>query len=55
METFPIVKRKDDEQFGEHRTKLQILDMYNRMQHTIDTGEPSHIHPPKEVAKHNVP
>ena len=39
METFPIVKRKDEEQYGEYRTKLQILDIYDRMQHAIDTGE----------------
>jgi hypothetical protein len=40
METFPIVKRKDEEQYGEYRTKLQILDIYDRMQHAMDTGEP---------------
>jgi len=40
METFPIVKRKDEEKYGEFRTKLQILDIYDRMQHAIDTGEP---------------
>jgi len=39
METFPIVKRKDIAEHGEYRTKLQIHDIYDRMQHTIDTGE----------------
>jgi len=40
METFPIVKRKDEAEHGEYRTKLQILDIYDRMQHAIDTSEP---------------
>ena len=38
METFPIVKRKDIKQYGDYRTKLQILDIYDRMQKVIDTG-----------------
>ena len=40
METFPIVKRKDEAQYGEYRTKLRILDIYDRMQHAIATSEP---------------
>jgi len=40
METFPIVKRRDVQQYGDYRTKLQILDIYDRMQHAIDTEEP---------------
>ena len=40
METFPIVKRKDEAEYGEYRTKLQILDIYARMQQAIDTGKP---------------
>ena len=40
METFPIVKRKDIKQHGYHPTKLVILDIYDRMQRAIDTGEP---------------
>lgn len=31
METFPIVKRKDIEQFGSYRTKELILDLYDQM------------------------
>ena len=31
METFPIVKRKDEKQFGEFRTKRVILEMYDQM------------------------
>jgi len=40
LETFPIVKRKDIKKFGEYRTKFTILDIYDRMQHSIKTGEP---------------
>jgi hypothetical protein len=31
METFPIVKRKDEAAYGTYRTKDQILEIYNRM------------------------
>jgi len=40
METFPIVKRKDEAQFGEYRTKRIILEIYDAMQRAIDTGDP---------------
>ncbi|HHH31791.1 MAG TPA: SAM-dependent DNA methyltransferase [Polyangiaceae bacterium] len=40
METFPIVKRRDEAVHGDYRTKLQILDIYDAMQRAIDTGEP---------------
>jgi hypothetical protein len=40
METFPIVKRNDTKQHGDYRTKLMILDIYDRMQQAMDTGEP---------------
>jgi hypothetical protein len=40
METFPIVKRKDIAQHGDYRTKLTILDIYDRMNSAIDTGQP---------------
>jgi len=40
METFPIVKRKDEEQFGEYRTKRVILEIYDAMQESIRTGQP---------------
>jgi hypothetical protein len=40
MGTFPIVKRNDMKQYGDYRTKLTILDIYDRMQRAIDTGEP---------------
>jgi hypothetical protein len=38
METFSIVKRKDEQKYGDFRTKLQILDIYDRMKLAIDTG-----------------
>jgi hypothetical protein len=31
METYPIVKRKDEKQYGEYRTKRVILEMYDEM------------------------
>lgn len=38
METFPIVKRKDEAAFGSFRTKELILDAYDAMQAAIETG-----------------
>ncbi|NNU27310.1 Eco57I restriction-modification methylase domain-containing protein [Isoptericola sediminis] len=38
METFPIVRRKDEAAYGEYRTKRLILEVYDAMQHAIDTG-----------------
>jgi hypothetical protein len=38
METFPIVKRKDEAKFGEYRTKRVILEIYDAMQRAIATG-----------------
>lgn len=38
METFPIVKRKDVAAHGEYRTKRLILEVFDAMQHAIDTG-----------------
>jgi hypothetical protein len=39
METFPIVKRKDEKQYGEYRTKRVILEMYDEMRKAMETGE----------------
>ncbi len=36
METFPIVKRKDEAKFGEYRTKLRILAIYDQMTPLFD-------------------
>jgi hypothetical protein len=38
METFPIVKRHDEERFGEYRTKRMILEAYDAMADAIRTG-----------------
>ncbi len=39
METFPMVKRKDEKQYGEYRTKRVILEMYDEMKRAMETGE----------------
>jgi len=40
LNTFPIVRRKDEAQYGEYRTKRLILEIYDAMQRAIDTGVP---------------
>jgi hypothetical protein len=40
LDTFPIVKRKDEAKFGEYRTKQLILDVYDRMAEATVIGEP---------------
>jgi hypothetical protein len=40
MDTFPIVKRKDEEKYGEYRTKRVILEIYDEMAEAIRTGIP---------------
>jgi hypothetical protein len=32
MNTFPIVRRKDEARYGEYRTKRVILEIYDQMQ-----------------------
>lgn len=39
MDTFPIVRRKDEEAYGEYRTKRVILEMYDAMAAAMETGE----------------
>lgn len=48
MDTFPIVKRKDEAAFGEFKTKRLILEAYDAMQVAIETGIPfeSTLNPP---------
>jgi len=61
MDTFPIVKRKDEEKYdGDYRTKRIILETYDEMQEAIRTGnpyktrldpppaDPSCCHPPRD-------
>jgi len=40
MDTFPIVKRKDEAAHGEYRTKQVILEIYDEMQRAMETGQP---------------
>lgn len=40
METFPIVKRKDEAQHGSYRTKETILKIYDQMKQAMETGQP---------------
>jgi hypothetical protein len=39
METFPIVKRKDERKYGEYRTKRVIVECYDAMAEAIKTGQ----------------
>ena len=60
MDTFPIVKRRDEEKHGEYRTKRVILEIYDEMAEAMRTGKPYQTrlapppadprccHPPKE-------
>jgi hypothetical protein len=40
LDTFPIVRRKDEGTYGEFRSKRVILEIFDAMQHAIDSGEP---------------
>ncbi|MGI8826225.1 MAG: Eco57I restriction-modification methylase domain-containing protein [Chloroflexota bacterium] len=40
MDTFPIVKRKDEAKWGEYRTKRVILEMYDAIQRAMESGVP---------------
>ncbi|MCX7049223.1 MAG: N-6 DNA methylase [Candidatus Sumerlaeota bacterium] len=40
MDTFPIVRRKDESAHGHYRTKDTILEIYDAMQHSIATDTP---------------
>jgi hypothetical protein len=42
LETFPIVKRNDEQAHGEYHTKRVILDIYDAMQQAMETGIPYH-------------
>jgi len=39
MDTFPIVKRKGQEKWGDYRTKRVILDIYDEMAEAMRTGK----------------
>lgn len=40
LDTFPIVKRKDEAKYGEYRTKRLILELYDAIQDAIDERKP---------------
>jgi hypothetical protein len=40
LDTFPIVRRKDEAQHGEYHTQRVILEIYDAMQQAITTGQP---------------
>jgi N-6 DNA Methylase len=48
MDTFPVVKRKDEQQHGEYRTKRVILEMYDDLAEAVRTGQPylTRLEPP---------
>jgi hypothetical protein len=40
LDTFPIVRRKDEAAYGEYRTKRLILEIYDAMAKAFETGDP---------------
>ena len=48
MDTFPIVKRREELAYGEYRTKRVILEIYDEMAHVLQTGHSyiSRLNPP---------
>ena len=40
MDTFPIVEKNDIQKYQDYRTKLMILDIYDKMKTAMETGEP---------------
>ena len=40
LDTFPVVRKKDEARHGEYRTKRVILEIYDRMAEAIRTGVP---------------
>ena len=48
MDTFPIVRRKDEEAHGCYRTKERILALYDTLTDCLATGQPfkSTLNPP---------
>ncbi|GCE08143.1 Eco57I restriction-modification methylase domain-containing protein [Dictyobacter aurantiacus] len=40
MDSFRVWKQKEEKEYGEYRTKRVILDIYDRMQRAMESGEP---------------
>lgn len=57
LDTFTIVKRKDEDRYGDYRTKRLILEAYDRMAASIMRGEPYQTAldpPPGQASRHPV-
>ena len=55
MDTFKVVRERDEKVHGEYRTKHMILEIYDAMQDAIDTGKPYTTvvdPPPGQGARH---
>jgi hypothetical protein len=52
MDTFPIVKRKDEKKFGTYRTRDTILIIYDALAETQRTGHPIRQHPQTHLPAH---
>ena len=62
LDTFPIVRRKDEKRYDEYRTKRVVLDIYDAMQEAAFTGlpyqtlldpppaDPRCCHPPRTIS-----
>ena len=58
LDTFPIVRRKDEQRHGEDRTKRTILDIYDAMQASIAADEPYRTRldpPPADPSRCHLP
>ena len=53
MDTFPIVRRKDEEKHGEYRSKRVILEIYDEIENAIHSGIPydTRLNPPPADAR----
>ena len=63
MDTFPIVRYKDEQRFGDYRTKRVILEIYDAMREATAAGtsyrtplnpapaDPACCHPPREIVR----
>jgi len=52
LDTFPIVRRRDEKTFGEYRTKRVILEIYDKIEQAKRTGRPyqTRLDPPPGAA-----
>ena len=63
LDTFPIVRYKDEQRFGDYRTKRVILEIYDAMREATAAGtsyrtpldpapaDPACCHPPREIVR----